>query len=106
MSSLLERNSDIKDLMNQGELVPDTMVRSPPALCSRDRVIPAGPHFLGSRASCPAESSILDTSVLALSDSPGPATLSWVLSCFRAKGSAKMMAEALTFDALVCSSGG
>ncbi|CAK0784866.1 hypothetical protein CVIRNUC_008071 [Coccomyxa viridis] len=26
MSSLLERNSDIKDLMNQGELVPDTMV--------------------------------------------------------------------------------
>lgn len=29
MSSLLERNPDIKDLMNQGELVPDTMVHSP-----------------------------------------------------------------------------
>jgi len=26
MSSLLERNTDIKDLMNRGELVPDTMV--------------------------------------------------------------------------------
>ncbi len=29
MSSLLERNPDIRDLMNQGELVPDTMVRLP-----------------------------------------------------------------------------
>lgn len=29
MSSLLERNPEIKDLMNQGELVPDTMVCLP-----------------------------------------------------------------------------
>ncbi len=29
MSSLLERNPDIRDLMNQGELVPDTMVGLP-----------------------------------------------------------------------------
>ena len=27
MSSLLERHSGIKDLMDRGELVPDTMVR-------------------------------------------------------------------------------
>ena len=43
MSSLLERNSDIKDLMNQGELVPDTMVCSPLTLCSRGRVCRAAP---------------------------------------------------------------
>lgn len=29
MSSLLERNPEIRDLMNQGELVPDTMVGLP-----------------------------------------------------------------------------
>ena len=37
MSSLLERNPEIKDLMNQGELVPDTMVltyRAPYTSCS------------------------------------------------------------------------
>jgi len=28
MSSLLERNPEIRDLMNQGELVPDTMVHT------------------------------------------------------------------------------
>ena len=45
MSSLLERNSEIKDLMNQGELVPDTMVRAPLTLCSRGHVPHAGPHL-------------------------------------------------------------
>ena len=92
MSSLLERNSDIKDLMNQGGLVPDTMVRSPPALCSRDRVLPAGMHPVTSRASCFGQ---VDTLALALTDRPGPAI-----------PSSEIIAETLSIDKLDCSPGG
>ena len=65
MSSLLERNPDIRDLMNQGELVPDTMVRPP---CSH--------HVRGSAclAACASFGGVLQASHCVVTSSPLPAT--------------------------------
>jgi len=64
MSSLLERHSGIRDMMDRGELVPDTMARpAPPAAGSQSPTLAEG--YVCSR--CPGASTLGDSAGLASS---------------------------------------